>query len=240
MELFISDQQPGDTLSFALELFSNYVRATQRNLIQVTSLSPGTLAALRIEQVPLLVKTVSEPQPDNSVIMREARLTNAFSIMLEIARATYLEEVLFARPDSVARNEIGQFIEMVGRLSGKELAEHVNSHMAMRMFLVGENITAADVVIFAALAPLFSSELQGYEKLALPHAFRWIDHIQHLPGMLEQVQLKGVFTTFPNAETEGSGPSKRQLKKMAKAQEAKASKKAGANDNEAANKKPQQ
>jgi len=85
------------------------------------------------------------------------------------------------------------------------------------MFLVGENITAADVVVFAALAPLFS-EMPGYEKFALPHAFRWLDHVQHLPGMLEQVQRKGLFTSFPDLETEGEGPSKRQLKKAAKAQ----------------------
>ena len=43
MELFISDAQPEDTLSLALELFSNYVRAPQRNIVQLTRLSPGTL-----------------------------------------------------------------------------------------------------------------------------------------------------------------------------------------------------
>lgn len=97
--------------------------------------------------------------------------------MLEIAKQCYLEDVLFSKSDSVTRNEIGQFIEMVERLSARELADHVNTHMATRMFLVGENITAADVAVFAALAPLFSTELQGYEKFALPNAFRWIDHI---------------------------------------------------------------
>ena len=49
MELFISDAQPADTLSLALELYSNYVRASQRNIVTVNSLSPGTLKALSIE-----------------------------------------------------------------------------------------------------------------------------------------------------------------------------------------------
>ena len=159
------------------------------------------------------------------------RLTNPFTIMLEIARAAYLEDILFAKADSVTRNEIGQYIETVGRLGGRELAEQINKHMEVRMFLVGEGITAADLVIFSALAPLFSGELQGFEKFALPHAFRWIDHVQHLPGLLEQVQRKGLFTTFPDLDAEGSGPSKRQLKKMAKAQE---KKKGGAPDGEQA------
>jgi len=130
---------------------------------------------------------VSETQADNSVVVKEARLTNPFTIMLEIARACYLEDVLFGDRDSVCRNEIGQFIESVGRLAPREMAESVNSHMATRMFLVGESITAADIAVFSALAPLFSTELEASEKLALPHAFRWIDHIQHLPGMMEQV-----------------------------------------------------
>lgn len=92
---------------------------------------------------------------------------------------------------------------MVGRLSDKEMAAHVNTHMAQRMFLVGEGITAADVVIFAVLAPLFSTEGSSF-AFEHTHAFRWIDHIQHLPGMLEQVQGKGLFTPFPNAEEDTS------------------------------------
>lgn len=159
MELFISDAQPADTMSLALELYSVYVRATQRDLVNLTQLSPGTLTALNIEQVPLLVKQVSEPQADNTVSVKETRLTNPFTIMLEIARACYLEEILFAKQDSQLRVEISAFIEMVGRLEPKEMAEHINTHMAQRMFLVGDNVSAADVVIFAALAPYFSSEL---------------------------------------------------------------------------------
>ena len=54
--------------------------------------------------------------------------------------------------------------------------------------------------------------------------------MQHLPGMLEQVQRKGIFTTFPDLEAEGSGPSKRQLKKAAKAAEQKAKKAEGGKD----------
>ena len=157
MELFISDAQPSDTLSLALELFTVYVRASQRNLVQMTRLSPGTLAALQIEQVPLLVKNVSETQVDNTVVSKETRLTNPFTIMLEIARACYLEDVLFSKDESVARTEIGKFVEIVGRLDAGELTSHINTHMATRMFLVGENITAADVVVFSALAPHFSS-----------------------------------------------------------------------------------
>ena len=47
MELFInSDNSPADTLSLALELYTTYVRASQRNLVQVTPLGRSTLTAL--------------------------------------------------------------------------------------------------------------------------------------------------------------------------------------------------
>ena len=147
---------------------------------------------------------------------REAKLANPFTIMLEIARVCYLEDILFGKADSLARSEVSQWVESADRLSARELAETVNAHMAQRMFLVGESVSAADVVVFAALAQLFSQELQGYEKFALPHAFRWLDHVQHLPGMLEQVSAKNLLTAFPNAATDAEGPSKSQLKKLAK------------------------
>ena len=72
--------------------------------------------------------------------------------------------------------------------------------------------------------------LTDFEKMALPHAFRWIDHIQHLPGMLEQVQAKNLFTSFPDQSADPSQMSKSQLKKLAKiqaAKDAKAKKAAG-------------
>lgn len=48
----------------------------------------------------------------------------------------------------------------------------------------------------------------------MPHTFRWIDHVQHLPGLLEQVQSHGLFVPFPDENAQP--PSKSQLKKLAK------------------------
>ena len=81
------------------------------------------------------------------------------------------------------------------------------------MFLVGHSITAADLVAHAYLAEYFAG-LADYEKLQLPNTFRWIDHVQHLPGLLEDVQSRGLFVTFPDENAQA--PSKSQLKKLAK------------------------
>ena len=107
----------------------------------------------------------------------------------------------------------------------------VNTHIGQsRMFLVGLNVTVADIVVFAHIARYFSA-LSDFEKIQLPHAFRWLDHIQHLPGLHEQILSKNILTSFPDESQEG--PSKAQLKKLAKiqaAKEAKDKKKAGAQE----------
>jgi hypothetical protein len=82
------------------------------------------------------------------------------------------------------------------------------------MFLVGHAITAADVIAHAHVADYFVG-LPAYEQIQLPNAFRWLDHIQHLPGMLEQVTQRGLFVEFPDEHAQA--PSKGQLKKSKKA-----------------------
>jgi len=138
---------------------------------------------------------------------------NPFSIMQEIARSVYLEDVLFGKFDSAQRFEILSLSEVSIRLEAEDLAKFLNSHLESRMFLVGHSITAADILAHAHLAEYFFG-LGDFEKLQLPHAFRWLDHVQHLPGLLEEVQTRGLFVTFPDENAQA--PSKSQLKKLAK------------------------
>jgi glutathione S-transferase len=137
--------------------------------------------------------------------------------MQELAKAVYLEDVLFGKKDSKERAEIESFIELVTRMKVDELVTHVNGHLATRMFLVGSNITAADIVVHLRMATHFR-DLKDWEKLELPNAFRWIDHLQHLPGMMEQVENLGIFVSFPNENSEKETMTKAQLKKLAKEQ----------------------
>lgn len=104
--------------------------------------------------------------------------------MLEIARATYLEEVLFGKKDSTLRLEISSLIEASTRHSVEALLDLVELRMQQRLFMCGLSITAVDFVVFAHLAAHFS-KLDDASKMALPNTFRWIDHIQNLPGMRE-------------------------------------------------------
>lgn len=83
------------------------------------------------------------------------KCSNTMTIMIEIAKGAYLEEVLFASPKSKERQEILSFIELAQRMPTEELVKHVNQHLAMKMFLVGSNITAADIITCLYVTPYF-------------------------------------------------------------------------------------
>jgi hypothetical protein len=192
-------------MSLALEFFSVYVRAPQRNLVQLNSLNESALKALKLDSVPTLMRQTTEVVDGKESTVQQ-QTSSPYTIMLDIAKACYLEEILFGKVDSAQRLEISSFIEQAERLPAQELIEVVNTHIGQsRMFLCGLNITAADIVVFAHLARQFAG-LADHEKIALPHAFRWVDHVQHLPGLLEQVKAKALFTSFPDENAEG--PSK--------------------------------
>jgi len=75
--------------------------------------------------------------------------------MIEVAKAVYLDEVLFGSADSKDRFEITSFIELASRMPTENLVEHINRHLAMKMFLVGQNITAADIITHLHVAEYF-------------------------------------------------------------------------------------
>ena len=46
----------------------------------------------------------------------------------------------------------------------------------MKMFLVGQNITAADIITYLYVAEHFKG-LMDFQKIEMCHTFRWLDHI---------------------------------------------------------------
>ena len=108
-------------------------------------------------KLPLLVKSASgtfesDNEPD--------QIISPSLIMQEIAKAVYLEEVLFAKEDSIQRLEVWSLIILIGlkilsqielalRMTPEELTEYLNEHLKQRMFLVGFSITAADIASLA-------------------------------------------------------------------------------------------
>ena len=58
--------------------------------------------------MPLLLKQVSTPKEDGSIEVAEYSVANPFTIMLEISRGCYLEDVLFGKAGSFERSQVSQ------------------------------------------------------------------------------------------------------------------------------------
>jgi hypothetical protein len=106
-----------------------------------------------------LIKLVSGSKKEDGTVAEDENVhtVNPFGIMQEIARSVYLEEVLLGKLDSPQRFEILSFIELAIRKSPEELAQLLNAHLELRMFIVGHSITAADILTLAHIADYFVS-----------------------------------------------------------------------------------
>ena len=96
--------------------------------------------------------------------------------MQDLAQSVYLRDVLFGKKDSQERFEITSFIEMTDRMGVEEFVGYINTHLEMKMFLIGQSISAADIVVHLKMAA-HVRDLKDYQKIEIAHAFRWIDHI---------------------------------------------------------------
>jgi glutathione S-transferase len=115
--------------------------------------------------------------------------------------------------------EITSFMEQTTRMEVDDLVKFTNDHLKMRMFMIGQSITAADILVLLNVAKYFikdekEKDIENYLKMQNPHVFRWLDHVQHLPGMCEQVESLGLFVSFPDLTS--TEPSKAMLKKLEK------------------------
>jgi len=76
--------------------------------------------------------------------------------MREIARGVFLEDIMFGK-DELQKSEILSVIELAYKATAEELVSHFNGYLELRMFVVGYNVTAADVVLYSFLADHFVS-----------------------------------------------------------------------------------
>jgi hypothetical protein len=58
--------------------------------------------------VPLLLKQVSTLKDDGSQELTEYSVANPFTILLEISRGCYLEDVLFGKAGSLERTQVSE------------------------------------------------------------------------------------------------------------------------------------
>eukprot|EP00239_Pterosperma_sp_CCMP1384_P010909 CAMPEP_0197860068 /NCGR_PEP_ID=MMETSP1438-20131217/35197_1 /TAXON_ID=1461541 /ORGANISM="Pterosperma sp., Strain CCMP1384" /LENGTH=720 /DNA_ID=CAMNT_0043476801 /DNA_START=19 /DNA_END=2181 /DNA_ORIENTATION=- len=116
----------------------------------------------------------------------------------------------FYGSDALLSTQVDQWLDFLSCLkpgSGFPSAcEYVNEYLALRTFLVGNSITAADVAIWGSLTicPQFNMVKKGGKA---PHLTRWYDFVASKPEMIATVEqcaaLKGGSGPKPAAGAKG-------------------------------------
>jgi len=65
--LFIKQSEAGDKMSLSLEIYALYLRSAQRNIVSLNALSSTALKAFKLDDVPTLIKQVTELQEGKEV-----------------------------------------------------------------------------------------------------------------------------------------------------------------------------
>lgn len=209
--------------SLAVDIMAKYTRAVDADLVQISRVTAEQQKCLDIPTVPCMIVTEGD---------KTFKCTSPYAIFKHIAQLTRFESIFLGRTD-LENQQVLSYFELIGSLSVEELGSLLNNDLQLRMFLVTYNITAADIFAYAHLVN-FVGEMQDFEKLANNNLFRWIDHIQHLPGIDKYAKSHNLTISFPNESAKQ--PSKRELKKAAKKQYQAEHKKEGKKDKKEENK----
>jgi methionine--tRNA ligase beta chain len=192
-----------DRTSRAVDIMARYTRAIDADLVKITEVTPEQQKVLEIATVPCMIVTEAG---------KTFKCASAYAIFRHIAELTKFEKIFFGRTE-LENQQVLSYFELVKSLDTEELAELLNNDLKLRMFLVSYNITAADILAFSHLAE-YVGELKDFEKVEKNNLFRWIDHVQNLPGIEKYVSSHNLSVSFPDESAKQ--PSKRELKKMAK------------------------
>jgi len=183
MNLFLGS----DKMSLACDILANYIRVTKRGLVTVNILTEKTAKLLSIKELPFLINDDTE-----------TKLEAPFVVMAELVKAAGFANILLGDNEN-DKHEVLSFVEMSRKTTPEQLLTHVFKHVEMKMFLVTNHITLADIVVLTHLLT-YMKGLDVETLLKHSHAFRWIDHVQHLPGIWEQVVGKGLVVPFPKLQ----------------------------------------
>lgn len=211
-----------DSKSLAVKIVSHFTNAAEGELVQLTD---TTLEEQKFQNV------ITLPALVTSVDGKQEKSYSAYSIIEQISKLTNFEKK-FVGGTEFENSQILSYFEIVPQIKDQALAELLNKDLKLRTYLVGHNITAADIFAYAYVVN-YTKGLTKEQFLEYGNLFRWVDQIQHFPGINAFVVANNLLidsiadpTPLPVTSKESTNEedkteetpklSKKQLKKLAK------------------------
>ena len=176
-ELFIEYNGP----SLLCEFIAYYTKATDKNLIRVLKIKNETQRKLSLPEMPFLIIESKE------IVRGEV------DICKFITRLTGTFELFFGKTQEVEDRHM-EFIKEFN-LSADYLP-YLNNHLMTRTFCNGNNITISDFYAFSFVIQEVY-KLHDDKKFKFCNVIRWVDHIQNLNGLKDQLERLKFMVSLP-------------------------------------------
>eukprot|EP01016_Furgasonia_blochmanni_P014119 TRINITY_DN1730_c0_g1_i6.p1 TRINITY_DN1730_c0_g1~~TRINITY_DN1730_c0_g1_i6.p1 ORF type:complete len:246 (+),score=50.54 TRINITY_DN1730_c0_g1_i6:91-828(+) len=202
MDLFIDSSRN----SFLAELLANFLNLTNTRRVNVIRLSKSSLTLLQNGGInlggslPSLIDTTPKT------------LTSVWDISNSLAYAAFAENIVIGA-DEDTKNKVKNYIQLCETKGVDELIETLDEELLTKSFLVGYNITLADLICFVYVSDKLSA-MTEVERLEYVNLSRWFDHVQNLGGINEFLRSTGRgLVTFLRPELQDGGKKKKDKKK---------------------------
>lgn len=108
------------------------------------------------------------------------------SIISHAIKGSPTEDVLVPA-DAVAKSTMNSWLDFAlqrdFRIMQKSCVQMLDKYLLNHTFLVGNNITVADLVVYVSTHS-WMLKSESVDRLEFVNLVRWFDHIQHLPGIV--------------------------------------------------------
>ncbi|EFA81890.1 glutamate-tRNA ligase [Heterostelium album PN500] len=131
-------------------------------------------------------------KPELTIVPSSDVLTGSYLCAKFIARSSTNQQ-LYGGSDALSASRVDEWLEKIAHLKTEEVtafANQVNDHFIFRTFLVGFNITIADIALFARiqLVKELKDDIVNRAK-NLPHLTRWLNYLNGLAAFKETVDI---------------------------------------------------
>ncbi|EPT32123.1 tRNA binding domain-containing protein [Toxoplasma gondii ME49] len=148
------------------------------------------------------------PLREPATILR--RLATEAAVTPASGKSSSAGALLLGGESDVEQAQVSQWLSFCCEnnfaIRGASLFQHLHSHLATRTFFCGDRLTIADFAVFVSCYAWMASSSQK-ERVLYCNLTRWMDYIQHLPGVMNAVEQLPLLSLLPPPQPVAAPPT---------------------------------